>query len=283
MTIKKILVPLDGGQRFQSLLETSLAAARRFSAHIEVLYVRPNPRHAVPYATLGMSGRMKKSVVEAARQQAADQSAKARARFERFFAKHSVPIAKRPSRGAIVSASWCEETGSIAEALAGRALYCDAIALTRPGTGSTSAEILETALLETASPVLMFPPTLQQWGATNVAIAWNAKPEAARAVAAAMPCLAAARTVTVLVSSKRLASGKELVEHLAWHNIKTVLRQFDVRSRSVGETLLAESRRLKCDLLVMGGYSHTRARQLLFGGVTRHIMASAEIPVLMAH
>ncbi len=61
------------------------------------------------------------------------------------------------------------------------------------------------------------------------------------------------------------------------------MRQFRVGTRSVGETLLAEARALTADLLVIGGYSHVRARELLFGGVTRHILAATEIPVMMAH
>ncbi len=107
--------------------------------------------------------------------------------------------------------------------------------------------------------------------------------EAARAVAAAMPCLTMADVVTILISPKRAASAKDLAGHLAWHGVKASVRQFRVGPRSVGETLLAEARALKADLLVIGGYSHVRARELLFGGVTRHILAATEIPVMMAH
>ena len=98
-----------------------------------------------------------------------------------------------------------------------------------------------------------------------------------------MPCLGKADSVTLLASQKRAASAQELAEYLGWHGIKPAVKIFEAGARSVGETLLAESRVLGADLLVIGGYTHTRARQLLFGGVTRHIFEAADIPVMMAH
>ena len=61
------------------------------------------------------------------------------------------------------------------------------------------------------------------------------------------------------------------------------MKVFNAGSRSAGEALLDESRKLKADLLVIGGYSHTRARELLFGGVTSHILEAADLPVFMTH
>lgn len=281
MAIKKILVPLGSNARNQPVLETALAAAQRFGAHLEVLYIRPDPRLAVPYATLGMSGSMKKTVMESARQSANEQAAKTRAAFEKFCGKHGIPIVKRPPAEAPVSASWREGVGNQSAVVAQRGLYADLIVVPRPA--AASAEMLEAALLQTGQPVLIVPPQSQECVASKIVIGWNASAEAARAVAAAMPCLTVADAVTILISPKRAASAKDLAGHLVWHGVKASVRQFRVGTRSVGETLLAEARALKADLLVIGGYSHVRARELLFGGVTRHILAATEIPVLMAH
>ena len=281
MAIKKIMVPLGSNARNQAVLETALVAAQRFRAHLEVLYIRPDPRLAIPYATLGMSGSMKKTVMESARQSANEQAAKTRAAFEKFCGKHGIPIVKRPPAEAPVSASWREGVGNQSAVVAQRGLYADLIVVPRPA--AASAEMLEAALLQTGQPVLIVPPQSQECVASKIAIGWNASVEAARAVAAAMPCLTVADAVTILISPKRAASAKDLAGHLVWHGVKASVRQFRVGTRSVGETLLAEARALKADLLVIGGYSHVRARELLFGGVTRHILAATEIPVLMAH
>ncbi|MFQ5755843.1 MAG: universal stress protein [Acidiferrobacterales bacterium] len=283
MAIKKILVPLGSNARNQVVLETALAAAQRFGAHLEVLYIRPDPRVAVPYATLGMSGSMKKTIMESARQRANEQAAKTRAAFEKFCGKHGIPIFKRPPAGAPVSASWREGVGNQSDVVAQHGLYADLIVVPRPPAASAAAEMLEAALLQTGQPVLIVPPQSQECVASKIAIGWNASAEAARAVAAAMPCLTVADAVTILISPKRAASAKDLADHLVSHGVKASVRQFRVGTRSVGETLLAEARALKADLLVIGGYSHVRARELLFGGVTSHILAAAEIPVLMAH
>ena len=281
MAIKKIMVPLGSNARNQAVLETALAAAQRFGAHLEVLYIRPDPRLAIPYATLGMSGSMKKTVMESARQSANEQAAKTRAAFEKFCGKHGIPIVTRPPAEAPVSASWREGVGNQSAVVAQRGLYADLIVVPRPA--AASAEMLEAALLQTGQPVLIVPPQSQECVASKIVIGWNASAEAARAVAAAMPCLTVADAVTILISPKRAASAKDLAGHLVWHGVKASVRQFRVGTRSVGETLLAEARALKADLLVIGGYSHVRARELLFGGVTRHILAATEIPVLMAH
>ncbi len=283
MAIKKILVPLRGNARNQVVLETALAAAQRFGAHLEALYVRADPRYVLPYATLAMSGSMKKSVLESARRSAAEQADKARTAFERFCAKHDVPIVKRPPAKTPVSASWREEVGKESDAVAQRGLFTDMIVVSRPTAPSPAPDVLEAALLQTGQPVLIVPPKLHECVANNIAIGWNASAEAARAIVAAMPCLTVADAVTILISTKRVASGKDLADYLAWHGVKARVRQFHVGKRAVGAILLAEASSLKADLLVIGGYSHVRARQLLFGGVTRHILAAAEIPVLMAH
>jgi len=228
-----------------------------------------------------MSGGMKKTVMESARQSANEQAAKTRAAFEKFCGKHGIPIVTRPPAEAPVSASWREGVGNQSAVVAQRGLYADLIVVPRPA--AASAEMLEAALLQTGQPVLIVPPQSQECVASKIVIGWNASAEAARVVAAAMPCLTVADAVTILISPKRAASAKDLAGHLVWHGVKASVRQFRVGPRSVGETLLAEARALKADLLVIGGYSHVRARELLFGGVTRHILAATEIPVLMAH
>lgn len=281
--IKKILVPLDGGQLNQAVLETALAGARRFQAHLEVLYVRASPREMLPYATLGMSASMKRSVVEAAERSSAESAQQVRAAFEQFCRDNDIAIVGKPPAPDTATAAWREETGHAGEALIRHGRLSDLIFVARPTEGTTTAETLETALLETGQPLVIVPPMAHTCIASRIAIGWNASAEAARAIAEAMVCLASADAVYVLAARKRAASAAEVLEYLGWHGVKAELKIFDVGSRFLGETLLEESHALGADLLVIGGYTHTRARQLLFGGVTNHVLAHADIPVFMAH
>lgn len=283
MTIKKILVPLDSNQLNQPVLDTALAGARRFQAHLEVLYVRPNPREMLPYATLGMSDAMKQTVIDAAQRSGAEIARQARAAFEKFCRDNNVTMIDKPPVTDKVCASWHEETGHPGEALIRRGRLSDLIFVERPGKERAAAETLETALLETGRPVVVVPPKSHRCIASRITLGWNASAEAARAISRALPCLTSAEAVTVLASRKRAGSADELVEYLAWHNVRAEVKIFDLGSRSAGEALLDESRKLEADLLVIGGYSHTRARELLFGGVTSHVLEAADIPVFMTH
>lgn len=285
MGFKTILVPLDSGDLNEALLRTALTAAQRFKAHIEVLYVPPSRRDdVVRYGTVGLSDSLRQAVMEAAERGTSDQANAVRKAFEKFCREHAVAIAHKPAgHEKKVTAAWREEVGSGADALVRRGRLSDLIFVPRPGDSTATAETFETALLETGRPVVIVPPTPQQCIASRIAIGWNASAEAARAVAEAMPCLASADAVTVLASEKRRASAQELAEYLEWNGIKPVVKIFEAGARSVGETLLEESHELGADLLVIGGYTHTRARQLLFGGVTRHIFEAADIPVMLAH
>ncbi|MFQ5935394.1 MAG: universal stress protein [Acidiferrobacterales bacterium] len=283
MAVKTILVPVEDDVLNQAVLDTALAGARRFEAHLELLYVRPDPQGMLPYATLGMSAGMKQSVIEAAERSATETADRLRTAFEQFCRDNEVVMVDKPPAPEQASAAWFEATGHLSEALTRRGRLADLIFVARLSAQTPTPQILETALLETGKPVIIVPPKSHQCIASHVTIGWNASAEAARAVSEAMPCLAKAESVTVLASRKRATSANELVDYLGWHGVKAAVQIFDSGSRSVGETLLDESRKLSADLLVIGGYTRTRARQLLFGGVTSHLLDAADIPVLMAH
>lgn len=283
MSFKTMLVPLDGGNVNRPVLETAVAAARLFEAHLEVLYVRPNPSDMVRYATIGLPDSLRKTVIETAKEGVRAQATEVQARLEEFCREKDLTIVAKPPALGKPSVAFREEHGHANEAIIRRGRLADLIFVARPDEASQSAQTLETALLETGQPVVIVPPKPQQKFASRITIGWNASAEAARAVSEAMPCLVGAESVTILASKKRAANAEDLADYLGWHGIKPVVDIFDAGSRSVGETLLAESSKLGADLLVIGGYTHTRARQLLFGGVTSHFLQAADIPVLMAH
>lgn len=284
MGYKTILVPLNSGDLDEALLASALAAAQRFKAHVEVLYVPRSRRDdIVRYGTVGMSDRLRQEVMEAAERGADEQASALRKAFEKFCRDNNVLIAGTPGTPEKATAAFREEASRGGDALVRRGRLSDLIFVPRPGDSPAAAETFETALLETGRPVVVVPPTPPPRVATRIAIGWNASAEAARAVAAAMPCLASADAVTVLASEKRRADARELAEYLEWNGIKPAVTIFETGARSVGETLFAESRALGADLLVIGGYTRTRARQLLFGGVTRYVFETADLPVMMAH
>src|SRR5690606_13250583 len=144
----------------------------------------------------------------------------------------------------------------------------------------------ETALFDTGRPILVAPPKPPRVMGENVVIAWNGSTETSRTIALGLPFLVKAAKVFVLTIENGLLpgpTGAEVVRHLLPHGIvaENVVR--GLNGRPIGEAIMEEVVKLDCDLLVKGGYTQGRLRQLIFGGATSHILAHAELPVLMAH
>jgi nucleotide-binding universal stress UspA family protein len=145
---------------------------------------------------------------------------------------------------------------------------------------------LESGLFESGRPVLIAPPTSPSSLGTHVLIAWNRSTEQARATGFAMPLLRLAERVTILtVEGATVAgpSGAEMARSLAIHGITADTLTIAPGKVGAGETILKKATELGCDLIVKGAYTQSRLRQMIFGGTTRHILANAKLPVLMAH
>ena len=123
----------------------------------------------------------------------------------------------------------------------------------------------------------------------HILIAWNGSRESTRALAEAMPYLHQAHKVTVMavvddIEAEAAAKlGEDAVSHLKRHGIEAVLHHAKSRQDDVAATLIANARDRKADLLVIGGYGHSRLREWLLGGVTYELLHHAPVPLLMAH
>lgn len=145
---------------------------------------------------------------------------------------------------------------------------------------------LEAALFESGRPILIAPPTPPSVLGRNVVIAWNASTETARTIALGMPFLLRAERVTILTIEGGTVpgpAGEEVVRSLYRHGIEATATTVSAGRRQIGEAILAESEAIGADLLLKGGYTQSRLRQMIFGGATSYILAEATLPVLMAH
>ena len=149
--------------------------------------------------------------------------------------------------------------------------------------------IVEAALFESGRPVLVVPYIQREGLAPNcVMVCWDGSRSAARAVGDALPFLLRAKRVeVVLVASEAGKSdeipGADIAHHLARHGLKVELKRLVSVDVDVANTLLSHAADIGSDLLVMGGYGHSRLREFVLGGVTRGILASMTLPTLMSH
>jgi len=163
----------------------------------------------------------------------------------------------------------------------------DFVVLSRPAQAndSPSMGLIEAALFDSGRYLLIAPPAPPPTFADRIVIAWNGGPETARSIACARPFLRQAKEVTVLQVEGGMTPGPDaesVVRYLEETGVKADVLRRDVPQRMAGQTILEEATRLGCDLLVKGGYTRSRLRQTIFGGMTIHILQYAEMPVLMS-
>lgn len=155
---------------------------------------------------------------------------------------------------------------------------------------STMEQIIgETTLFESGRPMIMVPYIQKApFKTNNVIICWDGSRTAARAVADAIPILSkSSRIEIVSVTSERgkedEIEGVDIGQHLARHGLKVDVHRISRGNIDVADALLSHAADNSADLMVMGGYGHSRLREFVLGGVTRSIFQSMTLPVLLSH
>jgi nucleotide-binding universal stress UspA family protein len=181
--------------------------------------------------------------------------------------------------------------GDVMRDIAAReARTADVFVAMRPnGSAQEPEQLVESVLFETGRHLFLVPEKEAAPEAfDHIMIAWNGGREATRAVTEAMPYLHKAEKVSVVVVDdgepveEQATMGKNLVEHLLHHGIGAAIHHVK-QDGSVAATLIAESKRLKPDLIVMGGYGHSKLREWLLGGASYEMLHNAPVPLVIAH
>jgi nucleotide-binding universal stress UspA family protein len=287
MAIKVILTPLFGVPSDEAALATALAVARKFSAHLDVMHIRADPRTMIPYIGEGMSGALIEEMIASAEQQADERAQRVRQTFDSWCEKFGLSTGDATTEGP--NCTWMENIGRPDVCVARRGRVADVVVIARAegeNAVTTITETLEAALMDSGSPLLVAPAGAPETVGAHVAVAWNGGLEAARAVTAAMPFLKAAEDVTIVTIDDPCppeATPEALAGYLASHGVNSQIRNPEAGGDSMSAILLATAGGADADLMVMGAYTHSRLRELVFGGVTYEVLAAADIPVLMAH
>jgi nucleotide-binding universal stress UspA family protein len=290
--VRSVLVPVAGAEDDKAHLLAALAVARLFAAHMDVLHVQSD---AVPLAMAATSAGYDGAAITAAlieqfEKETQKRLAMAQKTFSAFVEEERLELRERADASDAVSVAWLHRVGHPGECVAQVGRYHDVLVVGRSVAGGASGT-LETALTKSGRPVLVMPPYMSEVRGRTVAIAWKDSAEAARAVTAAMPFLTLANRVEVIeVNENHTEEGSEagalagrLVDGLGWHGIAAKTRLVSTSDMSGPDALLHAAQDAGADLIVMGAYGHSRLREMIFGGFTRHILQAADLPVLMLH
>ena len=287
MAYRRILVPLTG----TSAGESALHVARVWHSHVHCLHVRVDARDVAPLAGEGLSGAMIEEMMAATERESGDRATRVRALFDRFVAGVDVALANSAEEAvkaadAAATLSFASMPGREEDLVAQRARLYDMAVVPHPDGGDdvSSSDALHAVLFDSGRPILIAPRLPPATIGSRVSVAWNGSAESATALAASLPWLHHAEAVQVLHSpdyQRRGPDVKGVLNYLHWHGIEAEVTEFRPVTREVGAGLLGAARDFRADLLCMGAYSHSRIRQLILGGVTRHVLENAEMPVLM--
>lgn len=289
--MRTILVPARGSEGEEGIFETALAVAKPLSAHLDFYHVKMSVGEAAenaPYVGFAMGAGLV-HVLDELQADERTRSSDARGRIEKFCSRHRIPLLDRPKAQKQLSASWCEETGVCMPLMMARARHSDLIVVGRPMRGDHLPEnLLERLLLESGRPVLVAPAHAVRTLTGTIMVCWKECREAAHALTAAMPLMRrAAQVVLVSVAENddeiAAAAVNGLAAQMRWHGIHAVPRCIAADGRAVATALAAAAQDCVADLVVMGGYTHSRIREIIFGGCTHAFLRAADRAVLLVH
>jgi nucleotide-binding universal stress UspA family protein len=288
--LKAILVPATGSKADQPVFTSALTVARAFQAHLDFLHVRVDAAAtAAAVVSDGSGAAMIGGLAERIDEEASQREERAKQLFQRFCESERLTQADEPLPGGPSgpTAGWAQHIGEEAYWIKEYARSSDLLVIGRPGEEQDgSLDTIERALLGSGRPLLIPPPGGLATLPETVVIAWKATAEAARAVTAAMPLLARAKQVLVITVAEEQGlsdeEGARLVRTFGWHGLSASARHLLPDRLGAADTLLAAAKQAGA-LVVMGAYGHSRMREWMFGGFTRHVLRGAEVPVLMMH
>ena len=288
MAIAKVLVPVTGGGRDSSLLLYAIEAARPFNAHVMAYFVRPDLAEALAFFSDGASGVVVDEIVKATRDAGDEAARRVEAAISAACTGAGVVRVNAPVRGDGVTLSLRETQGNVGDQLVLEARLSDLVVFgpIRESDQAGLAEAFVQVLVDTDRPVLRATDDVPGNFGQRIAIGWDGKKAASLAVTAAIPFLKRATHVEIFsIQRPPLTQGatEGLREYLALHGIQTTERLIDAGNKRIGEALLQAAKQDNTDLLVIGGYGRGRLRESLIGGVTRHVIAHADVAVFMVH
>ena len=276
MSYKTILVHIDSGSHCATRVEVAVRLARQHDAHLVAL-------HAIaPFEPPGyVMAEMGPAILDAQKHAAAVELARSETEFT-----------KQTTAAGFTNIEWRTAIDDPVEAMTLHARYADLVVIGQADAADGSniaADFPERLVLAAGRPVLILPSAGRFTSiGKRILVAWNPSREATRAVTDAIPLLRLADSVHVMAVNPKSGEhgnvpGADIGLYLARHGVRVEVKTDHGAEIDVGNELLSRAADLDADLIVMGGYGHSRLKEWVLGGATRTILESMTAPVLMSH
>ncbi|NQW14739.1 MAG: universal stress protein [Rhodobacter sp.] len=278
MGYKSLLTVWDGRADSRPTLDYAIKMARKWDAHLNVLCLGID-HVQVGFYYAGASPALMAENSEVARAEAKRLEAEA----EAILKNEDINWTVRAVVAQISGISWV--VGQAAR-------FNDLVILPKPyGRGATedAAYILEAAMFEGSTPVLVCPTDFKGETGQKIVIGWNESPEALRAIRAAMPFLKNSSSVDVAIidppvhDEDQADPGRQISTMISRHGVDVDVSVLARTMPRVSETLQQHATDVGADMIVIGAYGHSRFRESILGGATRDLLEQAKFPVFMVH
>ncbi|HVZ53374.1 MAG TPA: universal stress protein [Pseudolabrys sp.] len=274
--IKDIVVNLGLGER-DPAGDFAISIAESFDAHVQGVAFAFEP--VIPGTVMGG---IPPEFIESQRAESESRAKAAIARFEEAARRAGISYEHRLLSATIAGAA--DQLGRI-----GRRSDLIVVAQAERENPAADEIVDEGVLFESGRPVI-FVPFIQKGGLKldRVMLCWDGSRAATRAIADSLPLLKKAKQVEVVIVSGKPGkqdevTGADLGQHLARHGLKVDVKRITSPDIDVPSTILSYAADASADMIVMGGYGHSRLREFVLGGVTRGLLESMTVPVLMSH
>ena len=290
---RSVLVSLTGFESDGPALDTAYLVGLLFGAHLDCICARPSPSQiAIGASPFEVGAGMNAAGLIADLQKENELRVRnARLTFEAFAKRSDVRVSDTRVPNGGISATWREISGGEVDATITESRFHDLVVLGRPPQATAlSTNGIGAVLVGSGRPLLIAPKSAPENLAPTVAIAWKDSPEAARALTAAAPLLTKAHKIVVLSADEgdakahtRVESAERVAVQFRRPGATAEARLVVPGGRMLADAVLDTARACGADILVMGGYGHSRLRELVFGGFTRHVLSASPLPVFIFH
>lgn len=276
MGYKTLLVHIDSGRRCAARVDAAIRLAQAHDSHLVALHAIP------PFEPPGyVMAEMGPAILDAQKHAAAVELARTEAEFNR-----------QAEKAGFRNFEWRTSIDDPVEAMTLHARYADLVVIGQTDTADaahTPMDFPERLVLAAGRPILILPSagSFASIG-RRILVAWNPSREATRAVTDSIPMLRLANSVHVMAVNPKPGEhgsvpGADIGLYLARHGVRVDVKSDHGAEIDIGNELLSRAADLDADLIVMGGYGHSRLQEWVLGGATRTILASMTAPVLMSH